>query len=88
MLLAALLSPDRLYLGIGRGLEILGRGIGRGLSILLLSPVFFLFVLPFGLLLRTGRRDRLERRLDRSASTYWHLRRDSVRGRAHFGRAF
>jgi hypothetical protein len=49
----------------------IGRRIGRALTWLLLVPLFYLFFLPFGLLFRRGRRDRLKRYFDREATTYW-----------------
>ena len=88
VLVAALVSPDGLYAAIGRGLALLGHGIGRFLAIVLLTPVFFLFFLPFGRLLRAGRRDRLERWFDRSAPTYWHRRPAAPRTKSSYERAF
>lgn len=88
VLLAALASPDGIYAAIGRGLTLLGHGIGRLLAIVFLTPLFFLFFLPFGRLLRGGRRDRLERWFDRSAPTYWHRRPDPPRTKTSYERAF
>ena len=88
VLVAALVSPDGLYAAIGRGLARLGHGIGRLLAVVFLTPVFFLFFLPFGRLLRAGRRDRLERWFDRSAPTYWHRRPAAPRTKSSYERAF
>jgi hypothetical protein len=88
VLVAALASPDGVYAAIGKGLARLGQGIGKALGLLLLSPLFFLFFLPFGLLLRSGRRDRLERGFDRSKPTYWHRRSDVPRSKSSFEKAF
>ncbi|MEO8197727.1 MAG: hypothetical protein ABI689_13510 [Thermoanaerobaculia bacterium] len=88
VLLAALASPDGLYAALGRGLALLGHGIGRLLAILFLTPVYFLFFVPFGWLLRAGRRDRLERWFDRAASTYWHRRDDAPRTKSSYEKAF
>lgn len=88
VLLAALVSPDGLYAAIGRGLALLGHGVGRLLAILLLTPVFFLFFLPFGKLLRAGRRDRLERWFDPATPSYWHRRDDAPRTKASYEKAF
>ena len=49
----------------------LGHWTGIALAWLLLVPIFYLAFLPFGLLLRRGRRDRLRRRLDPDAVSYW-----------------
>ena len=88
VLLAALASPDGLYAAIGRGLALLGHGIGRLLAIVLLTPLYWLFFVPFGRLLRAGRRDRLERWFDPAASTYWHRREDAPRTKRSYERAF
>lgn len=88
VLLAALASPDGAYAAIGRGLARLGHGIGRLLAIVLLTPVYWIFFVPFGRLLRSGRRDRLERWFDATAPTYWHRRTDALRTKASYERAF
>lgn len=88
VLLAALVSPEGLYAAIGRGLARVGQGIGRLLAVLLLTPVYFLFFVPFGRLLRTGRRDRLERWFDPAAATYWRRRGDAPRTASSYERAF
>jgi hypothetical protein len=68
---AALLSPLGLYAGIHRLIEATGHAVGVGLSWLLLVPFFYLFFAPFGSLFRRGRRDRLRRRYEAEAETYW-----------------
>lgn len=69
--LLALLSP----LGLYRKLDDLagwsGQLVGTILSWVLLTPVFVLFFVPYGLLFRRGSRDRLERRLDGGLPSYW-----------------
>lgn len=71
VLLAALTSPRGLYAVLDRMARAIGRRIGRALTWLLLVPLFYLFFLPFGLLFRRGRRDRLKRYFDSQAPTYW-----------------
>jgi hypothetical protein len=71
VLFAALLSPGGLYAGIQRLFEKTGRAIGRLMTYLLMTPLFYLFFLPFGKLLRRGRRDRLRRYFDTDAESYW-----------------
>ncbi len=88
VLFAALASPDGLYSAIGRGLAHLGHGIGRLFAIVLLTPVYWLFFVPFGRLLRGGRRDKLERWFDRGAASYWHRRNDAPRAKSSYERAF
>jgi hypothetical protein len=88
VLVAALASPDGVYAAIGRALALLGHGIGRLLAVLFLTPVFWLFFVPFGRLLRSGRRDRLERWFDRAAPSYWHRRDDRPRTKSSYEKAF
>jgi len=71
VLLAALASPRGLYAVLDGMARAIGRRIGRALTWLLLVPLFYLFFLPFGLLFRRGRRDRLKRYFDGEAPTYW-----------------
>lgn len=70
----AITSPTKGYAALTRGVERLGEMIGTVLTWVLLTPVFFLFFVPFGLLTRRGRGDRLGRRFDRDATTYWSTR--------------
>ncbi len=88
ILLLALVSPAGAYAALGRGLEAFGRLVGRALAVVLLTPVFFLFFLPFGRLFRGGRRDRLERWFDAAAPTYWRRRDDPPRSAASYEKAF
>jgi hypothetical protein len=71
ILFSALLSPTGLFATIERGFQALGRVTGRALTFVLMSAVFYLVFLPFGLLFRRGRRDAMKRFYDREASTYW-----------------
>ncbi|MBP9146904.1 MAG: hypothetical protein KBI44_20705 [Thermoanaerobaculia bacterium] len=88
VLLAALISPDGLYAAIGRGLGLLGHGIGRLLAVVLLTPLYWLVFVPFGRLLRGGRRDKLERWFDVAAPSYWHRREGRPRTKRSYERAF
>lgn len=71
VLLAALASPRGLYAVLDRMARAIGKRVGRALTWLLLVPLFYFFFLPFGLLFRHGRRDRLKRYFDAEAPTYW-----------------
>jgi hypothetical protein len=71
ILLAALISPSGLFAGIERLFRALGRALGRVLTWVLLVPLFYLVFLPFGRLLRRGRRDRLKRFYEPDAPSYW-----------------
>jgi hypothetical protein len=74
ILLSALVSPTVVYAGIEKLFDSLGHLLGRGMTWLLMVPLFYLFFLPFGLLFRRGRRDRLRRYSERDAATYWERR--------------
>lgn len=52
----------------------LAKVVGGVLSYVLLGPVFYLFITPFGLLARRGQRDSLKRQLDPESDSYWEDR--------------
>ncbi len=72
--LAGLLSPGTAYAAVDRVFKWLGEGFGRVFSLLVFVPVFYLVFAPFGLLMRRGRRNRMEPRPDREAASYWKER--------------
>jgi hypothetical protein len=81
---AALVSPTVAYAAISRGVDRFAHWVGVALTWLLLAPFYYLVVTPFSLLSgRHGRNDRLERRLDRSAATYWQRREPSAEAPDH-----
>jgi hypothetical protein len=71
ILLSAGVSPTGLYAGVEGLFAALGRWTGQALTWILLVPLFYAFFLPFGCLLRRGRRDRLKRFFEAEAPTYW-----------------
>ena len=71
VLLCALVSPNGLYALLHRLFEATGRVVGRAMTWIVMLPIFYLFFLPFGKLLRRGRRDRLHRFFEPEAETYW-----------------
>jgi hypothetical protein len=71
VLFCALVSPNGLYALLHRLFEATGRVVGRLMTWIVMVPIFYLFFLPFGKLLRRGRRDRLHRYFEREAETYW-----------------
>lgn len=87
-LVAGLLSPHGLYAAIERGLARLGHEIGRLITVLTLVPLYYLFFTVFGRLTRHGRGDRLGRRWNPAAPTYWKRRADAPHGRADFERMY
>ncbi len=74
ILLSALLSPLGLYVGLEHFFAALGRVAGRGLAWILFVPIFYLSFLPFGLIFRRGRCDRLKRRYEGETASYWEER--------------
>ena len=62
----------------------IGGVIGFVISNLLLVLVFYIVITPIGLLLRLVGKDPLERRLDRSAATYWKDAEKPVDARRYF----
>ncbi|MEE8537912.1 MAG: hypothetical protein V3U86_10205 [Acidobacteriota bacterium] len=88
LLAVALSSPDRLYLRVQNFMDYLGRAVGTILTWILLVPLFYLFFTPFGLLMRPGSRDRLERRLESAAPTYWKKKTGTPRSPDSYRRQF
>ena len=70
----ALVSPFGAHAAVERVLAKLAGAVGTVMSWLLLSPVFYLFMTPFGLIARRGKRDSLERTLEPSRESYWRAR--------------
>ncbi|MCC6876783.1 MAG: hypothetical protein IT378_20940 [Sandaracinaceae bacterium] len=75
VLILGLASPLGAYAAITRALDRLAAWVGRAVAWLLLAPFFYVVITPFGLLARRGKSDKLGRRYDRGAKTYW-ARRD------------
>ncbi len=75
---AALVSPLGLLARVHGLAAATGRVVGVLLAWAFLVPVFYLFFLPFGLLFRRGRRDRLTRFYEPDAPTYWSPHGGSV----------
>ena len=71
------------YATIERGIDALARRTGIALGWVLLVPVFYLFFLPFGLVMRRGRRDRMQRRFETEAISYWESREAVAPRRPH-----
>ena len=71
MLFCALASPHGLYVLLRRLFDATGRVVGHATTWVVMIPIFYLFFLPFGKLLRRGRRDRLRRYYESEAETYW-----------------
>jgi len=71
LLAIALLAPSGLLQALERLFVRLGTFTARMLTWVLMVPLFYLVFLPFGLLFRRGRRDRLKRWLEPDASSYW-----------------
>jgi hypothetical protein len=75
-LFAALVSPLGLYAAIESLIVRLGMLLGVLTTWLMLVPTFYLIFLPFGILFRRGRRDRMRRFYEPDAPTYWTVREE------------
>ncbi len=80
VLLSALLSPRGVYAGIDGVFDRVAKTLGRAMTWLLMVPLFYLFFFPFGALLRRGKRDRLQRRFEAEAESYWEAREGAKAG--------
>lgn len=74
VLALALLSPHHGHAALERGLGALTGAVGRVLTWILLAPLFYLVLTPFGLLRRRGTRDTLTRRFEPERESYWTRR--------------
>ena len=86
--LAVTLSPTGIYLGIQRLIAALGGITGVILTWSLLTPLFYLFFLPFGRLMRRGRRDRKRRFFEPDADSYWEPHAGSTASSGSHDRQF
>jgi MFS family permease len=84
--LFSLVAP-RANLPIYLGLTILSYPIGFVLSYVIMGFLFFVMITPVGLFFRLTGYDRLHRRFDREATTYWTDPRPR-RGKESFFRQF
>ncbi|MEE3330760.1 MAG: hypothetical protein VX246_07810 [Myxococcota bacterium] len=76
ILFSALVSPTGLYRGVQALFSALGNATGRALTWLMLVPLFYLFFVPFGLMLRRGRRDLLQRYFEADKASYWEAHKE------------
>jgi hypothetical protein len=67
----ALLSPRVAFVGIQRAFQSFGGFVGRGVSWIILPAIFYLFILPFGMLFRRARRDTMKRFFEDDKDSYW-----------------
>lgn len=72
--LALSLVNPRLILPIYVGLMIVALPIGLVISFILMGAIYYLLVTPLALFFKLIGRDKLERTIDRSATSYWHVR--------------
>ena len=73
---SAIVSPNGLYRGLQGLFGSLGNFTGRVLTWLMLVPLFYLFFLPFGKLMRRGQRDALKRKLEPESESYWEVHKE------------
>jgi hypothetical protein len=72
LLLSSLLSPGGVYRALESFLGAIASRLGRGVMWVALASIFYLFFMPFSLLFRRGRRDRLARSFEPEAESYWN----------------
>lgn len=72
--LLALASPLGAYASVTRWLDRVGKLVGRWVGWVLLTPVYLFFFVPFRFAFRLGLRDRMTRRIDPNAESYWQAR--------------
>ena len=81
--LLALAAPNAASAGMQRGLSQLGQWLGFIGTCAVMLPIFLLFFVPFGMVARGGANDRLQRRFDPHATTYWRRRDAALGGERH-----
>jgi hypothetical protein len=69
------------------GLSLVGLPIGLVVSHVVMGVVFYVVLAPIGLVMRLLGRDRLHRRFERDAETYW-VRRDETEEAKRYFRQF
>jgi hypothetical protein len=88
VLFSALFSPTGLFAAIEGAFDALGRAQGGGVSFAMLALIFYGFFLPFGLLLRSGRRDSMKRFFEPDAPSYWLKREPAAADPGSYSRQF
>jgi hypothetical protein len=71
ILLASYFSPTGLYATLRRLFDATGIALGKITTPIAMAMLFYLFFLPFGRLLRRGRRNQLKPQFEAEAATYW-----------------
>ena len=71
ILVSALFSPGGVYATLERVLVAIAQRLGWALTWVLMVLLFYLFFVPFGMVFRRGKRDRMKRFFDSEAETYW-----------------
>jgi hypothetical protein len=66
------------------GLMIINYPIGWVVTHVVIAVIFYLVVTPLGVIMRLSGRDPMERGFDRSAKTYWKLRRTDTDSSRYF----
>ena len=87
LLAAALLMP-RLLKPFQRCWMVLGLCMGLVVSSVLMTVLFYLVVMPLGLLMRLRGRDPLKRSFERDAESYWIRRQEGATDKTQYERQF
>ena len=86
--LVAMASPTHAYAALEKWLQKLAAWVGVGLGWLLLLPLFYFFFLPFGLLFRRGKNDKMGRHVSGDAVSFWRQREGTIRPLQDYERHF
>ncbi|MFQ5415487.1 MAG: hypothetical protein ACE5FL_00415 [Myxococcota bacterium] len=70
--LSAMLSPKGVFSALENLLEAVAGRLGRVVMWISLATIFYVFFVPFGVLFRRGRHDRLKRFFEPDAESYWN----------------
>ena len=62
--------------------------ISQAVTSLILGVVFIFIFIPVGLFFRLIRKDYLQRKIDLTAKTYWHKRKEGPFGQEHYQRQY
>jgi hypothetical protein len=69
-------------------LTTIAKGIGWFNTRLLLSLVFYGLMTPIGLIMRLLRKDLIDQKINKNASTYWHERKEKKLDPKHYEKQF
>ena len=69
--LLAAIAPARILRSLDHYIDLFSRGVGRVVSVVVLTPIYFAFIVPLGFFLRRRPEALYQRQMNRAAATYW-----------------